>query len=1462
MTLTQTPLTGSALLRHSGDVALFELRVKDGGSGGHAVLRTQLGGARRRRRETIEAMDEGRPPLPLDWNDVEMRESAPSAQDRAAGIRVFSAAIPLVDIGAFRAKACFFPEGGDRPFWPEGGDVLLKVAPAWTVCWSSIYCAFTRQFGPNASATASPPEPPSVPNLDGAGWSVIPPEGTFRSLVRHLDAILLRQRFRILQLLPVHPVPTTFARMGRFGSPFASTDFLSVDPALAEFDPKATPLDQFRELVDAVHARGGRIFLDLPANHTGWASTLQIHHPEWFRREGDGAFHSPGAWGVTWADLVELDHAHPGLRAFLASVFEFWCEQGVDGFRCDAGYMVPAETWRYVTARVREAHPDTVFLLEGLGGKISVTERLISEEGLDWAYSELFQTEDRSAFERYLPDATRLGESCGPLAHYSETHDNNRLAARSRAWASMRTALAALASQQGCFGMTAGVEWFATEKVDVHGASALRWGAPDNQVESVRRLNSILASLPAFAAGATVRMVQRGPGNSLALLRHAPGDASPRDDALVLVNLDPERPQPVAWSGFANTSGPQPEPIFDSAAPDGRPGADCPRIERGDGALELAPGRVVCYAAAPGAAKRLDALVDAPDDGPFLPEAVRHQELRMAALRLRRGLVGGKPLEPGEDADELAALLARDPMAAVARFLPPGAMPPVTVCSLPEDEKRTTPLPHGSFLLLRAPHPFRAKIELEAGGRTLRKSAFSFRLDDGTHAALIDHPAVRATRPYPATVRAELAAPGRPLRATAPLLVLPASNAVHEPRRLFSGEEVRRGGYAALLVNGCGAMARVRAKWSEIRSQYDALFAANPDPDVPCDRQVLFTRCRAWIVTQGFSAELSDSCMSSFEAQPDEAIWTFDAPAGTGRTVPIRASLRLVPGENRATLAFSRLSAGERGSATPDDAEPVDLILRPDVESRSFHEKTKAFAGPEHDFPPAVRPSERGFVFSPPGHTALRLESTAGRFVHETEWHYMVPNPEESERGQDGSCDLFSPGWFEIRLRGGESASLEAGVPNSTVCANLARVLRLPPPPRAATTSGTATPGTADAPPLRTAFSTAFRAFLARREDAPTVIAGFPWFLDWGRDTFIALRGAIADGLKDTAWAVLRKFAAFEDRGTLPNMIHGADASNRDTSDAPLWFCVALGDLLERPHTPPHPATAECREAALRICRGYLAGTPNGIAVDPDSGLVFSPAHFTWMDTNWPAGTPRTGFPVEIQALWLRALALADGFEPNGPWKALRAKAADSFLRLFWDPARGFLSDCLHVHAAIPSPRPPRAADAIADDHLRCNQLFAVTLGALDPTSPAARAVVESSARLLVPGAIRTLAPGRVRYELPINGPNGRLNDPAHPYWGRYEGDEDTRRKPAYHNGTAWPWPFPSYAEALLTVYGESARGAAASLLASALPLLECEIVGHLPEIMDGDTPHRGRGCDAQAWSASEFLRLAVRLGV
>ena len=132
---------------------------------------------------------------------------------------------------------------------------------------------------------------------------------------------------------------------------------------------------------------------------------------------------------------------------------------------------------------------------------------------------------------------------------------------------------------------------------------------------------------------------------------------------------------------------------------------------------------------------------------------------------------------------------------------------------------------------------------------------------------------------------------------------------------------------------------------------------------------------------------------------------------------------------------------------------------------------------------------------------------------------------------------------------------------------------------------------------------------------------------------------------------------------------------------------------------------------------------------------------------------------------------------------------------------------------------------------------------------------------LLIPGAIRSLADREVTYPLEVHNGVHRLNDPLHPYWGHYRGDEDTRRKPAYHNGTAWTWPFPSYSEALYMTYGETAREAALAILGSSAELVAHGCVGQLPEILDGSTPHAQRGCGAQAWGATELYRVLSVFG-
>ena len=215
-------------------------------------------------------------------------------------------------------------------------------------------------------------------------------------------------------------------------------------------------------------------------------------HPQWLSRDKAGQIEVPGAWGVRWEDLTKLDYSHRDLWQYMADVLLKWCWRGVDGFRCDAGYMIPVAAWMYIIARVRQQYPETIFLLEGLGGKLSVTRDLLNRANFNWAYSELFQNYDRGQIEYYLPPVFEISRQDGIMVHFAETHDNLRLAARSPNYARMRTALCALSSQQGGFGFANGVEWFATDKIDVHNAASLNWGAEINQVAEIRRLNALL----------------------------------------------------------------------------------------------------------------------------------------------------------------------------------------------------------------------------------------------------------------------------------------------------------------------------------------------------------------------------------------------------------------------------------------------------------------------------------------------------------------------------------------------------------------------------------------------------------------------------------------------------------------------------------------------------------------------------------------------------------------------------------------------------------------------------------------------------------------------------------------------------------------------------------------------------------------------------------------------------------
>lgn len=1402
--MRQDPAAGSQLLRWVGDV--LEVRAfREERGAGRMVFRTNLGAASVHQREVLAHVDEARLISGDDWHDIPMEP---------CGRGEWRVRIALLEVGVFAGKVCFIPNDTPVPEWPEGRDTVIKVAPAHTAGGNAIYAAFTRQFGP---AMAAPFAPKSFAGeeraLDAAGYTVIPPSGTFRSLARHLGHFFSGLGFRNLLLLPIHPTPTTYARMGRYGSPFAGLDFLSVDPALAEFDTSATPLDQFRELVAATHAYGGRLFMDLPANHTGWAATFQTHHPEWYKRNVDGSFHSPGAWGVTWEDLVELDYSKPALRRKIADVFLHWCRLGVDGFRCDAGYMIPKAAWDVIVALVRREFPDTVFLLEGLGGPMETTEALIGDSGLDWAYSEVFQTYDRNAFEAMLPNTLRLSECRGPLVHFAETHDNNRLAATSPAWARLRLMLSAMLSQQGAFGITAGVEWYAQEKIDVHGCGGLNWGAADNACALIRRLNAILRCHPLFGPGTTLAMAQRGGGNVLAVTRSRPG----HEPLLILANLDWKQPQSVSFdaSGFPYRE------AYDLI--EGKPCAVNPLR------MGLKPGQVRCLSSRPGDLTAVEGAASQRGAAPIAGLAKR--ERLVMALRTRHWLEGSVDLYK-EDLEALANRFIADPVA----FADHRAV----TLRLPADLRREVIVPTGALLFVTAASPFRVTL-FDAEGAAV-STGRSIALADGGHGLML--PVRRAfdayLGPQRATCRltldAELYAPTGVLRHRSAVWALGLGETTGRVKRRFSGLEVKALGNArALLTNGTGAMAQIRLKWGDVRSQYDCLLALNRHPSVPDDRQVFLTRCRAWILCNGFSAPLAGPCLVHVTVAPDgsAAEWRFSAPCGMGRRVPITLRAALEPGRNRVVLRFRR----ERNTGPfRDPAVTVGLVLRPDIEWRNFHCKTKAYAGPEQAWPKALANRPDGFDFAPEPGVKLALSMAGADWNPEAQWTYNVPHPEEAARGQDGSGDLWSPGWFHIELDRGQEATLVAGEPAPGVPAIPALRGALP----------------GSALPLREAMAQALRNYIVRRDAHKTIIAGYPWFLDWGRDTLIALRGVAAAGDWDTVLDVLREFGRFERNGTIPNMIRGEDDANRETVDAPLWLAVCADDAIAH-FGAKKILGLDCggrtlRDILVSIAEHYVSGTENGIKADPETGLVWAPPHYTWMDTNYPAGTPRNGYAVEIQALWVRLLDLL-GREVAPKWKRLAGRVRRAFRELFPLPGGG-LSDCLYAGPGV------GARQAQQDDAIRPNQLYAVTLGLLKNDKALAQSVLAATEQLLLPGAIRTLADRPVRRALPIVRDGKPLNDPHNPYWGRYEGDEDTRRKPAYHNGTGWTLPFPLYAEALLLVHGEPARPIAHAILASAEHLVNQDCVTQLPECVMGDAPHEPCGTGAQAWGVSELLRV------
>jgi len=1426
--IIQNPAQGTRLLLFRGDIKTFTLSLprKEEGS---AWLRTNIGHAGITREEIIREVFNDEPSLGRDWFDIPM--------SRVDDLR-FQVTLPLCETGHFEAKCFFLKKGELDPIWPDGPNITINVEPADTCCSNIIYNAFVRQFSPYKSGGGHPcpSEKGCIKALDRSGYAVIPPSGTFRELLRELDFIVGELGCRILQLLPVHPTPTTYARMGRFGSPYAALSFTSVDPALAEFDPRATPLEQFIELVDAIHERNARVFIDIAINHTGWASSLHETHPEWLVRDEDGRIKAPGAWGVTWEDLTNLDFTHKDLWQYMADVFLTWCGRDVDGFRCDAGYMIPVPVWKYIIARVRDKYPDTVFLIEGLGGKISVTREILNKANFNWAYSELFQNYDRSQIESYFPGAVEVSQSEGIMVHFAETHDNNRLAARSKTFARMRTALCALCSGNGAFGFANGVEWYATEKINVHEAPSLNWGSASNQVNHIRQINTLLKLHPAFHDRTELKLVQQGGGNHIVLLRHHIPSGK---KLLIVVNLDDENQTCVSWNPELVGMG---GPVFTDLLSEEEFVATRSGRQQTYLLEPVAPGQVLCLTSDQ---NDINLIQNRAGRNFMLLDRIKKQRLRAKALDVFR-YYNDQALEKF-DLDSVERQLSEDPVEYCRNLNPFSLESRVITWQWPRDLKREVMVPPGHFLLVRASNSFRAKIMNKDRVMAYEESLPCI---DGSFFALfspLDAPVAHCSH----TLKLSVYTPGHCEHVDAPLFFLSGAEDA-KVKRIFQRSELLQRPLSLLGTNSRGGMLRANVLWGKLCSRYDALLAANLNPEFPEDRWIMFTRCRVWLVFQGYSQEICFDCFDSFCYDCNSrGFWLYHIPVGQGEHVSLSIGIEMKAGENAARIVFFRNRAKGRNRMLAD-CRQVQLILRPDIEDRSFHETTKAYLGPEHSWPESVTAQPHGFTFSPTPERQLSIRISDGSFVWEPEWHYMLHHSIEAERGLDPDSDLFSPGYFSCVLTGGQTVELTADIMSpqdrKPLQYSSSRYME----------SFVFDDKTLYKPDE--ALKQAIDHYVVKRGALNTVIAGYPWFLDWGRDALIFARGLIAAGRTKDVRTILKQFGQFEIDGTLPNMILGKNPANRDTSDAPLWFFAVCSDLVKAEGSEDF-LNEKCgsrtvREVLLSIGRSMIAGTPNGIRMDPESGLIFSPLHFTWMDTNHPACTPREGYCIEIQALWFFALSFLARIDYKGTgndWKSIAGQVQTSILDLFLIEEEGYLSDCLYARSG----KPARLAEP--DDALRPNQLLAITLGAVTDTT-VCRNILAVCEELLIPGAIRSLADRPVRCPLTIMHNGKAINDPHHPYQGKYCGNEDTKRKPAYHNGTAWTWLFPTFCEAWVKTYGENAKETALAWLGGSTRLMDQGCVGHVPEILDGDFPHTQRGCDAQAWGASELLRVWLEL--
>jgi predicted glycogen debranching enzyme len=626
-----------------------------------------------------------------------------------------------------------------------------------------------------------------------------------------------------------------------------------------------------------------------------------------------------------------------------------------------------------------------------------------------------------------------------------------------------------------------------------------------------------------------------------------------------------------------------------------------------------------------------------------------------------------------------------------------------------------------------------------------------------------------------------------------------------------------------LETNGLGGFACGTLAGANTRRYHGLLTAAlNP----PGGRMLLLSKLEETLVLGNRRIDLSTNeyagaihpqgylLLSNFRLDPFPT-WTFEAE-GTR----LEKSIFMPQGSNTVQVEYKLLQ-------DPAAIEPV-LEVRPLVAFRDYHSTTHA----NGSLNPAIETAANSASLQPyPGLPRLYFAHDAVQLLEQGYWYKNFLYRVERERGLDFEEDLYNPfvlSWNLSKERGANViASTEQRDIEQATATRTAEMQRRQRPVASSPVDD----------PLVCTLAVAADQYLARRGEDWTVIAGYPWFTDWGRDTMISLPGlTLCTGKTEIARSILHNFARHTDMGMLPNrFVDSGEEAEFNTVDATLWFFEAARAYAAVTNDYDFIRN-ELYEVLAQIIEFHIKGTRYNIKV-AENGLLNTGtpgAQLTWMDAkigDWVV-TPRSGKPVEIQALWYNALCimkdLAARFSDDDrrkKYSSLAALTSLAFNRTFWNEDARCLYDVVNGG-------PP-------DGSIRPNQIFAVSLHHSMLSEERARAVVEKVEKeLLTPVGLRTL-----------NRSDGR-------YRATYEGDQYSRDS-AYHQGTVWPWLLGPFVSAYVRVNGGTAqaRGRARDFLRGIEKHLTEAGLGQISEIFDGDVPHHPRGCFAQAWSVAEILR-------